>query len=639
MASTTLTGSYSGSNASNYGIRCVCSSTSNGSAANTSNVTVTLQMRRAVNTGYEGQWSADGTATGRIIINGSDSGTSAVYFDTRDTLDWITLKTYTVKNIPHNADGSKTIAIKAYFEPNATSSLYGGVVSGNFVLDTIPRASTVTATDAYIEGNPTITITRAAATFVHTLYWGTGTTQPSTWTKIVDKTTSISYSSWAIPSSVYALCKNAQKYQYVWIRCDTYASSSATSVIGTKYAKLTANVNPDTNKPNLTVTWSNTDHSSLTGNAETLIRYVSSVTANMTWSAKNQATISSAQMMCTDGQYQTVSPATINNVGANTFIAKVTDSRNLSTEITKTYTMINYVIPSITVVASRPQPTTGEVKLSVSGVCFNGTFGSVANTLTLVYRYKEKGTSTWGSWKSGLTATLSGDTYTANSTLTETFDYTKAFDFQVNVSDKINTQTGSASVAQGIPLFDWGKEDFKFHVKTDVNSKYFGAMSVTRNDSTQGATIKFANTNGTLGFVGMTNTADSGLMRWNAASSVAYTVLDTGNIGDYVVEQGTSGNWKYRKWNSGIAECWVILTGSSTKYATGGGEGYRHALTVNYPFTFTANPVVTATAQMGTGLSVVDRVVLYKDKVTIGINSNLATSGYTISVFVIGNWK
>lgn len=25
---------------------------------------------------------------------------------------------------------------------------------------------------------------------------------------------------------------------------------------------------------------------------------------------------------------------------------------------------------------------------------------------------------------------------------------------------------------------------------------------------------------------------------------------------DYIVEQGQSGDWMYRKWNSGIAECW-----------------------------------------------------------------------------------
>ena len=29
---------------------------------------------------------------------------------------------------------------------------------------------------------------------------------------------------------------------------------------------------------------------------------------------------------------------------------------------------------------------------------------------------------------------------------------------------------------------------------------------------------------------------------------------------DYIVEQGTSGIWTYRKWNSGIAECWGTKT-------------------------------------------------------------------------------
>ena len=176
MASVTLTGSYSGSNASNYGIRCVCSSSSNGSEKNSSNVTVSLQMRRAVNTGYEGQWNLDGSATGRIIINDSDSGTSSVTFDTRNSTSWITLKTYTVNNIAHAADGSKTIAIKAYFEPNATSSLYGGYVSGNFTLDTIPRATTPTlsATSVTMDKSINITIAPASSSFKHKVRYSFG---------------------------------------------------------------------------------------------------------------------------------------------------------------------------------------------------------------------------------------------------------------------------------------------------------------------------------------------------------------------------------------------------------------------------------------------------------------------------------
>lgn len=32
--------------------------------------------------------------------------------------------------------------------------------------------------------------------------------------------------------------------------------------------------------------------------------------------------------------------------------------------------------------------------------------------------------------------------------------------------------------------------------------------------------------------------------------------INGSDVADFVVEQGTSGIWTYRKWNSGIAECW-----------------------------------------------------------------------------------
>lgn len=34
----------------------------------------------------------------------------------------------------------------------------------------------------------------------------------------------------------------------------------------------------------------------------------------------------------------------------------------------------------------------------------------------------------------------------------------------------------------------------------------------------------------------------------------------TSPVADYVVAEGTSGNWRYRKWNSGVAECWGEVT-------------------------------------------------------------------------------
>lgn len=61
---------------------------------------------------------------------------------------------------------------------------------------------------------------------------------------------------------------------------------------------------------------------------------------------------------------------------------------------------------------------------------------------------------------------------------------------------------------------------------------------------------------------------------------------------DYIVEEGTSSGWQYRKWNSGVAECWRDLSVSGKACSTAVGSWYRTApLSVGaYPFTFTAAP-------------------------------------------------
>ena len=141
MANTTINGSFQGDGKSYYAVRCVCYSTSNGDKANSSNVTVKLQMRRTYGTadGGDWQWNETGSAIGRIVINGNDSGNCSVKFNTKWNVDWIDLTSYTVKNIPHDTDGTKTINISAEFHPNATSYLTNGKVEGSFKLDNLDR--------------------------------------------------------------------------------------------------------------------------------------------------------------------------------------------------------------------------------------------------------------------------------------------------------------------------------------------------------------------------------------------------------------------------------------------------------------------------------------------------------------------
>jgi hypothetical protein len=66
-------------------------------------------------------------------------------------------------------------------------------------------------------------------------------------------------------------------------------------------------------------------------------------------------------------------------------------------------------------------------------------------------------------------------------------------------------------------------------------------------------------------------------------------------MSDYVVEQGKSNNWTYRKWKSGIAECWcrksiatTITNAWGSLYTSGGLESSN----LDFPFTFSETPVV-----------------------------------------------
>lgn len=67
---------------------------------------------------------------------------------------------------------------------------------------------------------------------------------------------------------------------------------------------------------------------------------------------------------------------------------------------------------------------------------------------------------------------------------------------------------------------------------------------------------------------------------------------------DYVVAHGTQGVWTYRRWASGIAECWIEAYKLSTIEFTSGWGPLATAFMAspgNYPFTFKNRPIVIPT--------------------------------------------
>lgn len=72
-------------------------------------------------------------------------------------------------------------------------------------------------------------------------------------------------------------------------------------------------------------------------------------------------------------------------------------------------------------------------------------------------------------------------------------------------------------------------------------------------------------------------------------------------IADYIVEQGTEGIWKYRKWASGLAECWGQSGNLSKTFNRGLGSGfYADKYSTSYPSgVFVGTPIPNVTLYDG----------------------------------------
>lgn len=156
----------------------------------------------------------------------------------------VTIATGTV-TVPHNADGTKTIAAGAITASNTTQT--GNVVpnmslsSGSaLVLTTIPRASTITtAAASNLMGTVrTITISRASSSFTHTLTYSFGSASGT----ITTKTSSTSVS-WTVPKSFAAEVTSGSVQRTGTITCETFNGNTP---VGTSTASFTAVIPPST---------------------------------------------------------------------------------------------------------------------------------------------------------------------------------------------------------------------------------------------------------------------------------------------------------------------------------------------------------------------------------------------------------
>ncbi len=389
--------------------------------------------------------------------------------------------------VSHNTDGSKSVSIEVTGNRFSKCFFYtakGGTDGGNgwgatgsktVALTTIPRASTIGASDANIGSKSTIVVTQKSTAYTHSIAYKFGSLTGYVTASGGVSSTEVKYSttsiSWTIPTTFYAQIPNA-KTGTCTLTIKTYSGSTQIGDAKTDTFTVTAAQSLCAPSVSGSVVDSNATTKALTGDERKLVRYYSTALCTITATAKNSATISAKKIGGTTVSGTTRSIAKV-EVDSVSFYAK--DSRGYEASTDVEFTLVPYVILTNNSSGQRTDPTSGNAKLTIKGDYFNGSFGSVSNALTVKYRFREVG-GTYGSYTT-VTPTISGNSYTVTLSLSG-LDYEHSYEFEVVVSDKLATVTKVVTIKQGIPVFDWGKADFQFHVPVFINGNMVDAAEV-----------------------------------------------------------------------------------------------------------------------------------------------------------------
>lgn len=442
---------------------------------------------------------------GQNITANTSALTINIYFSAQNTSTWFNGKTlycscdgqnqsasvshprggsvsasFTFYNIPHDADGSRTIGW-SWSCATGTSSL--GTISdaGALTLQTIPRASqpsinTWPGNSPNFNIGDTITIhMNKKADFRHKVYFVYGSTSHLVAENVVDYCT---FDTSTIANELYALIPNSNTYSNV-VRVETYNGSQ---LIGTATCNYNANVT-DANPifSNFEYEDINSTTLALTGDSTKNINGYSTIKATISTTNKAQA-----QKGATMSKYrfiidtQTIDinysdsesvNGSIQNSSIGTYNVYAIDSRNNSTLVTKlaseniAYTPISFNSSSCKV--ERNNGGVGEYAvLTLSGNIWNNNFGQVTNSIkNVVVEYKETGSSTWLTSPTTITPTVSGNSFSFEGQVGSQeedykFELNKSYDFRVTVTDELSTKsiqlTPMASAVPNISLADDG---------------------------------------------------------------------------------------------------------------------------------------------------------------------------------------
>lgn len=382
------------------------------------------------------------TAPLTVYVNGTGAIEQVTVNISPNSKQLLWVKEYTV---PHNSDGTKTVPLSLKVDINAAG--YGSAeYRWDYQLATIPRASPISASNGTLGSAMTLTIDRKSSSFTHTVRYNWQGTTGTVGTGIG---TSTSYT----PPLTFASNIPNSTSGTITFYCDTYSGST---LVGTSQTTATLTV-PDSIIPTiggLTLEETAAAMNGISTSTE-FAQILSRVKATVTGaSGVYGSTIKSYSITVVNQNLTLTENGGVFDYFKNngTFIvrATVTDSRGrTSSNKDVTINVREYFSPVGGFSVARSG--TNKDKLTVTRnakVAPLNIGGANKNTLSIQFKYAQRGSSTWtnstGNANENLTSTF--ELVNSQASLVETFSTTKSYDLIMVVSDKFFSSEVKVSV-------------------------------------------------------------------------------------------------------------------------------------------------------------------------------------------------
>ena len=434
-----------------YILDLILTELSTDTAANTSRIGYKLQLRSGPSNRFDWEIAASLHFGDTLVA----AATGEHYLDYESC--WVLLEGQT--DATHAPDGTGILSFTAAITPWNGGTQYtppAMELTGTLALTPIPRASSITATAAMIGGVATVAVGRKDPACRHSIHYQfgsrTGYLADAAGTlsqqEVILADTAVLF---PVPEDFYYEIPNAPAGVCL-LTCTTYRDGAQ---LGQQQTCFTVIADAARCAPVLTGTATDTVSAvtDITGSDRIFVAGHSQILCEATAQGQMGATITG---LWVNGQAMEDGRLMIPAEGPEiTF--RALDSRGYETAYTvPNLQYVPYTGLSATARAQRLNPTDGTARLTVTGTWYPELLGRSENVLSVCYRYAGL------AWEPmGLVTDGSG--FEASADLSG-LDYRQSHTLEVTVSDVLQPLTKSVTLGRGVPIFDWGAEDFTFHV-------------------------------------------------------------------------------------------------------------------------------------------------------------------------------